>query len=492
MITVGVSMVLRPINLVGSIILARLLDPSDFGAIALAMVLIGILRLFSRLGMGAALIHSRLDRSKIAFQSFVVTVLLGSLLFLLAVASAGPMAVLLGNPEIAPILRWLFVLILLDNLAVVPYSLLRKELMFGRVARMVVVSQLIQLSVALSLALMGYGLWSLVFSQLIGAFVRTLLVWILCPGWDWLIPKRWDAVVMKGLLGYGLQSSASGLVAYFQSHWDDWLVGSALGTAALGFYSRAFEFTNRTVRQLGHNVISAVFFPSYAKMQDDKERLVRAYLKSVQLILLIMVPVSFGILVLAPQLVAIVLGEKWFPMLPTLQIFALMILTRAISANTSSLFMAVGRPYYNLRAGLVLIVLMVPLALLLLDRGTIGVAIAVVVADIAGVAYNIYQANSILPGTAAKTLTAILLGVLTGVPMLLGVQFLKPLVFQMFGGGHNVIALLSLVSMGGIIYVLTSLITQRVLIGEILRLIVSVFESRFPLVRHIAEWRANA
>ncbi len=76
-------------------------------------------------------------------------------------------------------------------------------------------------------------------------------------------------------------------------------------------------------------------------------------------------------MILAYEFTGIGLGEKWLPMVPTLQIFALMLLTRSISANTSSLFMGVGRPYYNLRAGLVLIVLTVPLALLLLDRGIV-------------------------------------------------------------------------------------------------------------------------
>ena len=195
----------------------------------------------------------------------------------------------------------------------------------------------------------------------------------------------------------------SGLLSYFHSHWDDWFVGRTLGVTALGFYSKAYDFSNKTVGQMIKSTIGTVFFSSYSKMQDDKERLTRAYLKAVLLVFMFVTPIALGITVVAEPLVAVLLGDKWMSMVTSLQIFALLILTRPISENSAPLFQAVGRPGNNIRAGFVLLIVMVP-AVLFCTRWEIeGVAFAVAFSHLVGALFNIYQVNEILPGTAKQT-----------------------------------------------------------------------------------------
>jgi len=468
----------RMIGVVASVFVARLLHPRDFGAVAMAMILVSITKLFSGLGLGNALIHSRLDKRKIAFQAFVVTVLASLLLFLIVNAAPSFFAALLGDPEVTPVIRWLSALIILDALSLVPTALLKKEMMFEQVSKSVLISEALYNGVALGLAFLDFGLWSLVYAQLANSLTKLLIVWIAYPGWDWLIPKHWDWGAMKSLLRYGIQSTGSSLLSFFNSNWDDWLVGRVLGSTSLGFYTKAYSLTNKTIAGFNRSVINSVLFPSYSKIQDEKERLSRFYIKSLSMVALIMAPLSMGVLIIAAELIPILLGEKWVPMVPTLQIFAFMALVRPLAGSTAPLFQAVGHPDFNLRAGLVLLVVMAPLMFLLLNRGIAGVAVAVTVSYAVGFVYNIYQVHKVLPGTASKMVPAILPALFASCTMMLGVQLSKAPLLRFAGGQYNWVSLGAMIAIGAVIYILTAFLVQRALILETVRLLMSVFKGR--------------
>ncbi len=274
----------------------RWLRPEDFGIVALAMLLFSTSNLFAGLGMDRAIIHNQLDRRKTAFHAFVMMMSFALLLFTIVSFNLQIIADFLGDSELVPILRPLSFLILINTSSTIPTSLLRKDLMFDRVALSSFITQSVYTVASLILAFSGFGVWSLVYARLTSSIVKIFTAWILCPGWDWLLFQRWDRDVSRSLLRYGVQGTWSSFLSYIHTHWDDWLVGTVMGKEALGFYSRAYNLTNKTMRNLSKNVIGVVFFPSYAKMQDDKKRLLRAYIKSMTLVLLIIVPMAVGTL----------------------------------------------------------------------------------------------------------------------------------------------------------------------------------------------------
>lgn len=466
----------RVMGIVASVFLARLLDPQDFGIFALAMILVSTTKILSGLGMGNALIYSRLDKRRIAFQAFVATILVSLVAFLIINANPSFFAALLGDPEVVPVIRWLSTLILLDGLALVPTALLRKELMFGQVSKSVLVTEVSYYGVALGLAYLGFGLWSLVYARLASSLTTLLVVWVVCPGWDWLIPKRWDWGAMKGLLQYGIKGMGSSVLSFFNSNWDDWLVGRVLGSTSLGFYTKAYSLTNKTIAGFNRTVISGVLFPSYSKIQDEKERLSRFYIKSLGMVALIMAPLSMGVFIIAAELVPIMLGEKWVPMVTTLQIFAFMALVRPLAGSTAPLFQAVGHPEFNLRAGLALLVVMGPLMFLLLARGIAGVAVAVTTSYVVGFMFNVYQVHKVLPGTASKMVPAILPAMFASCTMMLGVQLSKAPLLRFAGGQYDWVSVGAMVAIGAVIYALTAFLVQRALILETIHLMISVFK----------------
>lgn len=467
----GLTVLLRPMNLIATVVLARLLDPADFGLVALAMILFSTSYLFVGMGMGAAIVHSSHETKEIAFPAFLVTLISGLLFYCLVIWNVEPIANFLGTPNVVPVLNWLSLIILLNACSIVPQALLRRDLLFVHAGTGMVMQQLVYLICAVGLAWMGYGYWSLVFGQLLGQLAFTLWICWFCPGWDWLIPKRLDLTILRELVDYGLKTFSGGITSYVHSHWDDWLVGRMLGEVALGFYSKAYQFSNDTVGKLAKNTIGTVFFSTYVKIRDDQIRLRNTYVKSTRMVLVVMTPIAFGLAVLAPQLVSIVFGSKWTPMTLTLQIFALVILSRPISENSSPFFQALGHPEYNLRAGISLLVVMVPLALVLLPWGQEGIALAVTVSHFWGAAYNIYQSETLVKGVARPILQACGLSYVSGAAMALAVYIMNQMYIVPANLDYTIIGLLISVGFGAIIYFIALYVFQKNLFFEIIKLV---------------------
>jgi PST family polysaccharide transporter len=464
------SLVVRPVNIIGTIVLARLLDPYDFGVVALGMLLASSLYLFVDLGMGPALIQTQKERGHVVFPAFVITMAFGALLTVLIIMFARPLAAFLGDDAAYEPLRWLALLVLLEAAITIPESLLRKDLNFGQVSLLHITQEALNMLISIVFAYLGYGFWSLVYGRLCSTLIQTVAAWLLCPGWEWLKPAPFDWQAIRQLLHYGIRSTGSGLMTFVHQNWDDWLVGRTLGASALGFYTKAYGLTNGTLGALSKSLVNGVAFPSYAQLQQDPERLSRAYLKIFNFVVLLMVPLGCGFFVVAPQLVLVLLGEKWLPITPVFEVFALLVLTKPISANTAPLFMAVGHPEYNFHAGIVLMVVMVPAVLLLLPYGITGVALGVVIGHIIAAAFNVYQVNRILPGTARATGLALLPPLVASVLMISGVHLAKPFTVQWLGlSEHNFVSLCLLVLLGATLYLGTTFVLQRSLLTELMQ-----------------------
>jgi PST family polysaccharide transporter len=477
MVMGGVNIALRAITMVSSVLLMRVLDVDDFGIVGAAMIVLYTTNLFAGLGLTFALIQSQAPRGQVAFQSFVVTSSVGAVLCLLILANINPLAALLGKAEIAPILAWLAPLVLIGGLAMVPEALLQKQMLFTRMSVVVIAGELTYVGLALAFAYAGFGIWSLVYAALTKSVLILVLDWILTPGWEWITPKPWDGKLMKKLLSFGLQSTGGGVTTFIYSLIDNFTVTRWLGTTQLSYYQKSFDFTSRTVDGL-NNVISAVLLPSYAQIQSERERLSRAYLKSLRLISFIIVPVTMGMLIVAPEMIVTFLTDKWSPMVAPFQILCVASMIKPLSATTSVLFTSVGHPGYNFRAGLVVIVVLVPMIVLLLPYGIVGVAFAVLIAQTLGFGYNMFQVTRILENTASRMPFAIAPSLVAAGLMMLVVALIEIPVQSLAGGVHTPWSVASLIVIGGAVYMTTLTLIQRSSVKEIVDLLLNRFRSK--------------
>jgi O-antigen/teichoic acid export membrane protein len=473
----GATISLRLISIVTSFLLANLLDPVAFGIVSAASIVLSTTNLFSGLGLGSALVQTQADRGKAAYQSFVITVVTGIVLTLIILINAGLFADLLGHPEVTPVLQWMSALVFLGSLTIVPEALLQKDLMFGRLSKIVMASELWNIGVALGLAYLGFGYWSLVWASLTKLLLNVVLFWALTPRREWLVRKPWDGTLMKSLLTFGIHTTGGGIITYIYSIIDNLTVVRWLGTNALGLYGKAYDFTSRSVDSI-NNVLGSVLLPSYARIQGETDRLARAYLKSIRLISFVTVPVSIGMVITAPEVVSTLLKPQWLPMIPAFQVLASVGLVKPLSASTSALFLSTGRPMYNVRAGLVVLFTMLPLFALLLPMGIVGIALAVLGAHIVGLAFNIYQTQTVLKGTAVKMALAPVPALGSGILMMAAVQLSKEPLRIAGGGAHGILTVIGMVLVGIVVYTTTLYFMQRDQVLEVKGLIMARFRGR--------------
>ena len=466
----GATIGTRIFSVITSIILARLLLPAEFGQVDLAMVVLTIVAIFSTLGLPSAVIQTTADRGKSAFSAFLITFSVGCLVFLICLFAAPWLGFFLGDPHVVPVLQWLSVTVMLAGATRVPEALIQKELLFGRMSLISVLTEVSTAAVSIALAWMGWGVWSLVYGMIVGAVLNTVLAWAFCPRVTWFRFSQWDRGIAAQMLRFGAQMVGSTSVYTFYSYIDNYAVGRMLGTEALGYYGRAFNLTSRTVDSV-NRTIGVVLFPSYAQVQQDKLRLSRAYLKSLRMISSITIPVALGLFAVADELIPTLLGKAWIPAIPALKVLSLMSLLKPLSSTTSALFISTGHPAFNLRAGLAVTVTLIPGILLLLPWGIVGVAYAVVIAHAIGLAYNVIQIQTLLPGSVRGMAESVFPALVGSVMMVLGIMGARAVLPAMEFTGSRFVLLGVLVASGVAVYLSAFAIMQRPLLLEILALL---------------------
>lgn len=483
LIYAAISFGFRPIGIVLTIVLARLLTPADFGQVGMTMILLSMANIITEVGMQPAIVQTSEDINKVAHYAFATNVIIGVSVTVLIVIFADFFARVLGGGEqMVQIIRWMSIYITAGAMLPVPQGLLQRELKFKEIGLSQVPAEFTTTGGAILLAWAGFGVWSLVIGYLAGQLLRVILIWAYCRPWIWLKPQRWESDVLHKTMRYGLVSGVGTSVNLVKDQIDTWYVGRTLGMAQAGLYGKAYSLTSTIVMMLTASIFGYVLFPSYSRMKDDIPRLTRAYLKSTEMVFLVIAPVSIGLAIVAPLLVSVLFGEQWLAMIPAWQILSLYGLLLPISVNSSPIFLAVGQPKRNLSASIVLLSIMVPLLIILTEPyGISGAAIALSVASLVAMLFNVYQVEQILPGTAGKTFRRSLPFFVSGGLMSLGVVLSKDAIIAITRG-PNILSLVLTIGVGAILYIALVLLLQRDLILELYELMVVVLrlDARWP------------
>lgn len=323
-------------------ILARLVTPAEFGLVSAAFVVIGFAAIFAHIGLGKGLIqHPALRREHIA-MAFYISVFLALVFCGVTCVLAVPIANFFRIPSLAPILRVLSISFPLKAIAMIPESLLQRELRFQWLANRELASYAIGYGcVGVAFAFAGYGAWALVLAHLAQASVSTILLLVAQPIPLSILLKRTafdDLLYFSG--GYTLGRIAN----HFASEGDKFVVGRWLGPAALGIYGRAFQLMAVPADIFG-DILDTVLFPTMAKLQEDTPLLARAYRRGVSLIAIVMLPLSIFFYLAAPAIVLIILGSAWVTAVKPFQWLALGLLFRTSCRMSDALARANGFVY---------------------------------------------------------------------------------------------------------------------------------------------------
>jgi O-antigen/teichoic acid export membrane protein len=361
----------RALVLVSTAILARLLDPEDFGLVALALVFTALLESVADLGVGQALVVSTGDAEEErgrADTAFAISVVLGALLTLLVVAIAPLAALAFDEPELTGLLAALGTNFLLRGLGSTHYALAQKRLDFRARTVAEMADVVVRGLAGIVLALEGAGAWSLVLGYLIGTATLTLTLWILIPWRPRLRPQR---KFVRGLVTFGGTLSAVSVIGAVIGNVDYIFIGRVLGPALLGLYTLGFRLPELIVVNLAI-VAGQVLFPAFAAV--DREALGHAFLVSLRYTLMVAVPAAAVLVALAEPLTLAAFGAQWRDSIAPMQVLTVYALAVAIGIPAGTAYKAVGRADVLLKLAVPRGILVIASIAVFVDRGIAAVA----------------------------------------------------------------------------------------------------------------------
>jgi O-antigen/teichoic acid export membrane protein len=323
-------------------VLARLLTPLDFGTVGAAMVIVSLGAVFAQFGVGPALVQRAVLTKRHLEVGLTVSLLLGTTLGALVWAMAGLIEAFFRIDDLARVVRALALAFPLKGLSIVSEALLQRDLRFRPLAATDFASYAIGYGVVgVSLAVAGYGVWALVGAFLVQAGIRSGSLLLLRPPELGLSVSRPEAL---DLLTFGTGHTAGAVGAYLSEEADNLIVGRWLGASMLGIYGRAFQFLSMPARLFGV-IADKVLFPVLAKARANTRVLSQAYVESLQLIGLVTIPAGVGVSLLAPEIVATLLGPGWDAVVIPLQLLALSLCFRTGAKLSKALARATGAVY---------------------------------------------------------------------------------------------------------------------------------------------------
>ena len=329
------------------LILPKLLTPSQMGLAGMAMLAVSAVELFQDAGLESALIYRRAG-VKEASDTVFVTVIVSSVVICLGVILAAPLiAQFFREPAVIPILRVLALTLPISSIGRVPYVLLGRELDFRRRIFPDLTASLVASAVVLVLAYRGFGVWSLVWREIIRQSLATLLVW---PVSSYRPRLRFDMGIARELFDYGKHIVSSQALVFLITNVDNAFVGRYAGKTALGQYQWAYNLSNRPA-MLINRTVSQVMFPTFSKLAEgsqEKMREVRAryYLTLIHYVAWIMAPITLAMVLFARDFILDLYSAAWAPAIVPLQLLAVYGFIRAIAANMGSVFRALGKPQW--------------------------------------------------------------------------------------------------------------------------------------------------
>lgn len=335
----GSSLILKAVIL---ILLARNIPPAQFGLIAAATVITSLATDFSQMGVHRALVQRLALLTNHIRSAFAISLLTGTVAAIGVGLAAPLLADIFRMEESGQFIRFLAATLLFTGIAAVSSSLLQRERRFRALGLIDFGSYLLGFGlVALPMAIQGYGAWALAIGQMAQVISRTFALFALRRPAFALVPRLKES---KELLRTGLGFSAGQIGNYVATQVDYLVVGRYLGAETLGIYNRAYQFLLLPAQLFG-TVTSTVLFPTIAAIQDQPERVARAYLRALGLIAMLTLPTSGALAILAPELVGFLLGPNWLAMIVPFQILVLTLIFRTSYKISDAVTLAMGSMY---------------------------------------------------------------------------------------------------------------------------------------------------
>ena len=448
---------------VTTIIVARILAPSDYGLIGMATIYLGLVALISEFGLGQAVITMREMSGRQIAQINSLSIASGMLLFGISCLAAGPMGEFFHSPKLPLVVAVMSVSFLVSGFQVVPDALLQGDLRFKLLASFDTARALVQALTTVTLAALGFGYWSLALGPLAASVVAALMALIARP--HSLAWPKWEDI--KHALKFSGDVLGSRVAWYAYSNSDFLVAGRVLGQAPLGAYTLAWTIASTPVEKIT-NIITRVTPAFFSAVQDDKPHLRRYLLGITNGLSLLTFPASLGLALVADQFVLVVLGAKWAPAIMPLRLLAIYAALRSITTVFPNMLFAMRHSRFVMWMSVASAVVF-PAAFYFSSRwGTTGIAVTWILlypVITAPYVWRIFVATELGLGTYLNSMLPALKASVVMIVAVLGIRAAMPATWPL------VVQLTISALAGALAYAAVLLIAERQRMRDMLRLV---------------------
>ncbi len=334
--TLSIRLVSRSISVVSTLILARVLTPSDFGIYALAMTVYAFVDLLGAFGFGSALIQNQ-DATEAHYNTawtlnLLFSLMTSTLLFILAPFAAE----FLREPQLERVVRFMCILFLLDGVKNIGIINFQKHMAFDKEFRFHLIIKLSGFFVTIPLALLLNSYWAMLWGLLSSSVMLILLSYVMQPFRPRLALSCW-----REMISFSAWLQVNNILSYFNRHTENILVSRLLGIAAVGSLQVARE-TGQLLRELVQPINRAAF-PGYARVNKDPHRMLDVFCDVTGMVMVVAFPVALGIVATAHLFVPTLLGEQWLHIVPLVRWLAVASLMMVVMSGTNNALIALAR-----------------------------------------------------------------------------------------------------------------------------------------------------
>lgn len=377
---------LQLIQFILGIILARILTPNDYGIIGMLTVFIAISNVFIDSGFSSALIR-KLDNTEKDYSTAFITNMIISLFFVILLYVSAPwIADFYKMPIISPVLRVQSISLILYALMAVQTTKLTADLNFKALAKASIISAPLSGLFGIGLAYCGFGVWALVFQNLLSITFRFVCIVYMCR---WFPKTCFSKKSFDELFGFGKNMLGAGLLTAIYYNIDSIVIGRFFTPAALGNYSRGIQIAKLPVDNI-NGVLNTVTYPILAKLQNDVERLISAYRKYIKIASMCIFFCCMLMTAMGKPLVLFLLSEKWADAIIYLQIYSFAIMLDHLSVINLNLIKIKGRSDLVLRLEIIKRIISFTILVIAIPFGVKGICISKCIYSVLAVCINTY------------------------------------------------------------------------------------------------------
>lgn len=337
------------IQFVLSIIIARLVSPSEYGLIAMLGIFIAIAQIFVDSGFSNALIQKK-DRTETDFSTvFYFNIVISLIVYLLLFACSHLIADFYNEPRLDIVTKWVGLTLIISGLTIVQRAKLTINLDFKTQAKASLIGVIIGGVVGVTMAYYGYGVWALVVQTLTSGIINSTFLWIFAK---WHPCLEFSLESFKVLFSFGSKLLIGGLLHTIYLNLYSLVIGRQYSAANVGFYNRANSFVSFPSTNIV-GILTRATYPLLCQLQDDDDKLVSAFSKSLRMCCYIIAPLLIGLSVLAKPLIIIILTDKWLPAAELLSILSIAYLFYPMMSMNWQLLSIKGRTDYSLRSEII-------------------------------------------------------------------------------------------------------------------------------------------